>query len=159
MTEKQSAAGSPEYIIRETDDFLALSTFFQKNGLGVDIEERKPERIIKMWRMEDAQTGLLMAAVTLEERGGVYALGDIAVNGDTRGHGYGAVMQQLVFRQARNMGIRTLWACAKEPKYYLHHGWQIVDWDDAPDIAVYCSTCAKRGKECIPQKMRYTLDD
>ena len=55
-----------EYIIRETTDFLSLSTLFHESGMGVTIEERMPDRILKMWRMDDALTGELMAAVTLD---------------------------------------------------------------------------------------------
>ena len=53
-----------EYIIRETDDFLSLSTLFHESGMGVNIEERMPDRVIKMWRMDNARTGELMAAFT-----------------------------------------------------------------------------------------------
>ncbi|MBR6361580.1 MAG: GNAT family N-acetyltransferase, partial [Clostridia bacterium] len=108
-----------EYIIRETDDFLSLSTLFNQSGMGVKIEERMPERILKMWRMDDPVTGELMAASTLEIRDGVYSLGDIAVRGDLHRRGYGRVMQNLVFDEARGLGIKELWACAKEPAYYL----------------------------------------
>ena len=48
-----------DYKIIETDDFLSLSTLFHNSGMGVPISERKPERIIKMWRMENAETGEL----------------------------------------------------------------------------------------------------
>ena len=68
-----------DYIIRETEDFLSLSTLFHESGMGVTIEERMPDRIIKMWRMDDALTGELIAAVTFEIRDGAYSLGDIAV--------------------------------------------------------------------------------
>ena len=54
-----------EYIIRETDDFLSLSTLFHESGMGVNIEERMPDRVIKMWRMDNARTGELMAALIL----------------------------------------------------------------------------------------------
>ena len=147
------------YSVRETEDFHALSVFFRENGLGVLIEAEKPERILKMWRLEDTQTGELLAAVTLEMRGGVYTLGDIAVQKAMRGKGFGAVLQQTVFQQARRMGIHTLWACAKEPEYYLRHGWQEADWDSSPDIAVYCSGCAKQGVACHPKKMQKSLDE
>lgn len=145
--------------VRETEDFYALSVFFRENGLGVLIEKEKPERILKMWRLEDTLTGDLLASVTLEKRGGVYTLGDIAVKKELRGKGYGVVLQQTVFREARRMGIHTIWACAKEPDYYLRHGWQEADWDASPDIAVYCATCAKKGVTCRPKKMKISLDE
>ena len=147
------------YTVRETEDFRTLSTFFHENGLGVQIEAEKPDRILKMWRLDDAATGQPIAAVTLEMRGGVYALGDIAVKKEMRRKGYGAVLLQTVYREARRMGIHTLWACAKEPDYYLRHGWQEADWDSAPDIAVYCPACTKHGVVCHPKKMKKALDE
>lgn len=146
-----------EYVIRETDDFFSLSTLFNQSGMGVKIEERMPERILKMWRMDDSVTGELMAASTLEIRDGVYSLGDIAVRGDLHRRGYGRVMQNLVFNEARGLGIKELWACAKEPAYYLRCGWEKMAWDESPNIAVYCSSCGKRGITCHPEIMRYTL--
>ncbi len=146
-----------DYIIRETEDFLALSTLFHESGMGVAIEDRVPERVIRMWRVDDPETGALMAASTLEVRDGVYSLGDIAVRADLHHTGYGRVMQQVVFDEAKKRGIKELWACAKEPAYYLHCGWEKMDWDTAPNIAVYCTTCGKRGTLCHPEIMRYTL--
>ena len=146
-----------EYTIRETEDFLALSTLFHESGMGVKIEERMPERILKMWRMDDLQTGELVAAVTLEVRDGVYTLGDIAVRNDLQCKGYGKQMQDVVFQEARARGVREIWACAKEPAYYLHSGWQKMDWDTSPNISVYCASCSKRNVTCHPEIMKYTL--
>lgn len=147
-----------EYIIRETKDFLSLSTLFHESGMGVDIEERMPERIIKMWRMDDPETGKLMAASTLELRDGVYSLGDIAVRGDLHSKGYGRIMQGMVFDEARKLGVKEIWACAKEPDYYIHCGWERNEWDESPNIAIYCTNCSKRGTVCHPEIMKYTLD-
>ena len=146
-----------EYIIRETEDFLSLSTLFSQSGMGVRIEDRKPERVIRMWRMDDAVTGSLMAASTLEVRDGVYSLGDIAVRADLQRKGYGRIMQNVVFDEARRRGITELWACAKEPAYYMQCGWEKMPWDESPDIAVYCTSCGKRGTLCHPEIMKYTL--
>ena len=146
-----------DYIIRETQDFLALSTLFHESGMGVAIEDRVPDRVLKMWRMDDPQTGALMAAATLEMRDGVYSLGDIAVRSDLHRTGFGKVMQHVVFTEAKKRGITELWACAKEPAYYLHCGWQKMDWDASPNIAVYCTSCGKRGTLCHPEIMKYTL--
>ncbi len=146
-----------EYIIRETVDFLSLSTLFHESGMGVNIEERMPDRVIKMWRMDNALTGELMAAATLEIRDGVYSLGDIAVRNGVQSKGYGKIMQSVVFDEAKRLGAEELWACAKEPEYYIHCGWQSMEWEGSPNIAVYCSTCGKRGTVCHPRLMKYTL--
>lgn len=107
--------------------------------------------------MDDPETGELMAASTFEIRDGVYTLGDIAVRNDLHCKGYGRVMQKVVFDEARKRGVKELWACAKEPDYYLHSGWEKMVWDEAPNIAVYCTSCGKRGTACHPEIMRYTL--
>ncbi|CDA89693.1 putative uncharacterized protein [Ruminococcus sp. CAG:563] len=146
-----------EYIIRETTDFLSLSTLFHESGMGVTIEERMPDRILKMWRMDDALTGNLMAAVTLEIRDEAYSLGDIAVRNGIQSKGYGKILQAVVFDEAKKLGVKEIWACAKEPEYYIHCGWQEMKWEDSPNIAVYCSTCSKRGNICHPKIMKYTL--
>lgn len=146
-----------DYIIKETENFLELSTLFHNSGMGVSISDRKPERIIKMWRMEDPESGELMAAATLEVRDSVYSLGDIAVRSDLHKKGYGRIMQKTVFDEARKRGIKELWACARVPEYYIHSGWSVMDWDSSPQIAVYCTSCGKRGKECMPEIMKYTL--
>lgn len=155
---EKTRAAMKNYTIRETDDFLTLSTLFRNSGMGVRIEERKPDRILKMWRMDDPETGELMAAATLEMRDGVYTLGDIAVRSDLRCMGYGKVMQSVVFREAESRGIKELWACAKEPQYYLRSGWHKMDWDTSPMIAVYCASCGKRGTECHPEIMKYEIN-
>ncbi len=110
-----------------------------------------------MWRMDDAQTGEMLAAATLELRSGVAALGDIAVQDKVRGNGCGTVMLHTVIEEAQSRGVETLWACAKEPDFYLHRGWQTADWDASPDIAAYCSTCEKKDSLCHPKKMKLSL--
>lgn len=146
-----------KYIISDTEDFLSLSTLFHESGMGVAIEERKPDRVVKMWRMDDARTGKLLAAVTLEIRGGAYSLGDIAVHKDAQSMGYGKIMQSLVFEEAKKLGVKEIWACAKEPDYYIHCGWEKMKWEESPNIAVYCSSCNKRGTSCHPEIMKYTF--
>ncbi|MBR2731438.1 MAG: GNAT family N-acetyltransferase [Clostridia bacterium] len=146
-----------EYIITETEDFYPLSVLFHENGVGISITDRAPEKIVKMWRMDDPQTDTLLAASTLEVRDGVYTLGDIAVRGDLQGKGYGKVMQDVVFDEARRLGVKELWVCAKEPTFYEHLGWEIVPWDEAPNVAVNCTACGKRGTLCMPEIMRKML--
>lgn len=145
------------FEIKETDDFLSLSTLFHNSGMGVKIEERCPDRIVRMWRMDDKETGELMAAVTLEIRDGVFTLGDIAVRDDLHHLGYGKVMLGVVYEEAKRRNICELWACAKEPEFYAHNGWTRMDWDSSPNIAIYCTTCEKRNCICHPEIMKYVL--
>lgn len=145
------------YIIRETDDFYPLSVLFNKNGLEVAISETPPENIIKMWRLDDPETGALLGAVTLQIRAGVYTLGDMAVEEIHRQQGLGKIMQQLVFDEAKQRGITEVWCTAKIPEYYEHCGWECMDWNTSPMVVVHCDTCQKRGKTCFPEIIRITL--
>ncbi|MBQ7654275.1 MAG: GNAT family N-acetyltransferase [Clostridia bacterium] len=145
------------YILKETDDFFSLSTLFHNSGMGVKIEERCPDRIIKMWRMDDEESGELIAAVTLEVRDNVFTLGDIAVKEEFHRMGYGKVLLGVVFDEAEKRNIKELWACAKEPEFYLHNGWEKAAWEDSPNIAIYCTDCEKRNIHCHPEIMKYTL--
>lgn len=146
-----------EYIIVETDDFNSILPLIKENGMGGEIDDEMPERIIKIWRMEEPQTGNLMAASTLEIRDGVYTLGKLAVRPDLHMMGYGRIMQSLVIDEAKKRHISQLWVCAKEPDYYLHNGWKIADWDSSPNIAIHCKACNKFAADCSPKKMRFFL--
>ena len=145
------------YVIRETDDFNSILPLIRENGMGGEIDDEMPERIIKIWRMEEPQTRNLMSMSTLEIRDGVYTLGKLAVRPDLHMMGYGKIMQQLVIDEAKKRNISQLWVCAKEPDYYLHCGWEIADWNSSPNIAIHCKTCNKFGTDCSPKKMKFIL--
>ncbi|MBQ8591085.1 MAG: GNAT family N-acetyltransferase [Firmicutes bacterium] len=145
------------YIIKETNDFYSLAQFFSENGLETSIQKTTPEGIVKMWCLEDVKTGTLVSAATLQLLSGVHTLGDLAVREDFRGQGYGKLMQELVFEEARKLGITELWGNAKVPAYYLNLGWEIVDWESAPNISLSCKTCPQRGVKCFPEIIRKKL--
>ncbi len=145
------------YVIRETEEYYPLSVLFHESGMEVEINKVPPAGMVKMWRLEDAKTGELISAVTLQIRDGVYTLGDLAVREDYRSEGYGKLMQNVVFDEARKMGIKELWGSAKVPEYYYRFGWEKMDWDASPRVAVNCHNCRKRGTECFPAILRIML--
>ena len=145
------------YVIKETDDFYSLAQFFSENGLETSIQKTTPEGIVKMWCLEHSESGELIAAATLQMRSDVYTLGDLAVREDLRGQGFGKLMQKLVFEEARKLGITELWGNAKVPAYYLKLGWEIVDWESAPNISLSCKTRPQRGVKCFPEIIRIGL--
>lgn len=99
----------------------------------------------------------MIAAVTLEIRDHVYTLDDLAVRQDYRSEGYGELMQNVVFDEARRMGIQKIWGSAKAPDYYYRFGWERMDWDTAPKVAVNCHRCERRRKTCFPEILRLIL--
>ena len=99
---------SAAYSIKEIDEYYPLSVLFHESGMEIEISSTPPEGMVKMWRLEDRETGELIAAATLQIRDHVYTLGDLAVREDHRSEGYGKIMQRIVFDAARKMGIREI---------------------------------------------------
>ena len=147
----------PSYVIAETDDYYTLSSFFKDCGLEVPVARETPANMVKMWRMDDRETGDLMAAVTLEIRDHVYVLGDLGVRKDLRNSGYGKLLQSIVFNEARKRGIHELWGSAKVPTYYYPIGWKKMDWNASPQVAKKCSACWRRGSGCHPEILKIEL--
>lgn len=148
---------SLSYIIKETTDYYPLSVLFHESGMEIEISDTPPAGMVKMWRLEDSRTAELIAAVTLQIRDSVYTLGDLAVKEEHRSEGYGKIMQHTVFEEARKMGIKELWGSAKVPDYYYRLGWQQMDWDTSPQVAVNCHHCSRRGKTCFPAIIKMPL--
>ena len=146
-----------EYVIKETDDYYPLSVLLNSSGLGIDIQKEDPPGIIKLWRLEEKKTGVLAGTAVLQLRDGVPCLGGLAVAERFRNDGCGSILQNHLFEEARRLGYRELWICAKSPEYYSKFGWETEDWDRSPEVAIWCPTCPKFGKSCHPKKMRKIL--
>jgi len=145
------------YIIKETKEYCPLSALFHETGMEIKINETPPEGIVKMWRLENRKTGELIAAATLQIRNQVYALGDLAVREDHRSEGYGKLMREVVFDEARKIGNKEIWGSARVSDYYYRLGWQKIDWDSSPKVAVNCHNCGRRGKTCFPAIIKMAL--
>lgn len=150
-------AGKIPYKVCETEECYPLSVLFHDSGMEVEVSEIPPDGIVKMWRLDDAESGELIAAATLQIRDGVYTLGDIAVREEHRSRGFGKQMQRVVFDEARRLGVTELWASAKVPDYYYRLGWEKMNWDTSPKVGVNCHTCNRREKSCFPAIIRMQL--
>ena len=146
-----------KYIIKETNDYYPLSVLLNTSGLGIDIQKDNPPGIIKMWRMEVIDTGELAGTIIFQNRNGTPCLGGLAVGLKYRNDGCGSVLQNLLFSEAKKLGYREIWTCAKLPGYYERFGWIAEDWDSSPNIAIWCPKCAKFNVSCHPKKMRKVL--
>lgn len=144
--------------IYETEDYLTLTRFFHDCGMEVEPTPEVPAdiKMVKMWRVDD-EDGNLLASATLEIRDGVYTLGDLCVREDHRRSGYGRRLQQIVFDEARRLGVKKLWCSGKVPKYYAKIGWRLENWDSSPRIARNCAGCCRRNKTCFPAILTYDL--
>jgi len=54
------------YKIKETNNYLSLSTLFHNSGMEVEIEETAPAETLKMWSCEDTETGRLLGGCVLQ---------------------------------------------------------------------------------------------
>ena len=146
-----------EYVLKETDDFYPLSVLLHSSGLGIDIQKDNPPGIVKMWRLEEKISGELAGTAVLQIRDGVPCLGGLAVAERFRNDGCGSILQNHLFKEARLLGYRELWVCAKQPEYYEKFGWEPQDWDRSPNIALWCPKCSKYGSSCHPKKLLKVL--
>ena len=145
------------YCIKETNDYLALSTLLHEGGVEVKVSDKPPVGTVKMWGLYDAETGELKGGVTLEIRDNVYALGGIAVDSDWHGENYGEILLEHLYTEAKKMGLAELWASAKIPNYYIKKGWEIMNWNESPKVAIKCGQCARYRVSCHPEVLRYKL--
>ncbi len=131
------------YFIEETHDYLALSTLFHAGGVEVHVTDRPPVGTVKMWRMIDADTDELV--------------GGIAVDSSRQGENLGEALLNYLYTEARKMKITELWASAKIPDYYVKKGWEIMDWNNSPKVAIKCGQCVRFRTVCHPELLRYKL--
>lgn len=144
------------YKIKVTSDYESLIPFFEENGLELENSENFPIEILKNWRCDDAGSGELLAAASLQKISGHFVLEDLAVREDMRGTGLGKELLRMVEQEAKSMGAEDFWLVAKVPQYYKKFQWQEVPREEAPDISK-CFHCENYKKTCFPSIMRKSL--
>ena len=148
---------SYSYRIEETTDYLALSTLFHEGGVEVKVSDKPPVGTVKMWGLFDDETNELKGGVTLVIRDNVHAIGGISVSSDWRGGNYGELLLEHLYAEAKAMGVKEIWASAKIPNYYIKKGWETMDWNESPKIAINCGQCSRYRVSCHPEVLRYKL--
>ena len=142
--------------IKETNDYLSLSTLFHNSGMEVEIEEAAPPETLKMWRCEDAETGRLLGGCVLQFKSDCFVLEDLAVVEDHRCTGIGKRLMQIALEEAVSRGATEIWGCAKIPAYYLSKGWSEMDRATSPHIS-RCQSCKQFNNTCFPCIIRKEL--
>ena len=143
------------YNLHETEDWAPLAVLFHEAGLEVEPGDPEPRKLVKMWRVDDEE-GKLLGAITLVHRGGAYALGELAVSEDARDGGCGEMLMEAVYDEVRALGGTEVWTCARIPKYYANHGWEVMDPEEAPKIS-NCQYCERFRTVCFPEILRMTV--
>ena len=145
--------GRPQ--IAETEDYHALTVLFKECGLDVKIEEFPPEGVRKMWACTAGYDELLGGAV-LQEKDGRFILKDLAVKDGWRKEGIGKALMKTVLKEAKDLGAKEIWGCAKVPEYYTGKGWETVPDEEAPAISD-CQQCGQYLSTCFPRIIRKKL--
>ena len=144
------------YVIKETENWRPLTELFNEMGLEVEIGDVPPKSMLKMWCLEDEDTGEYLGGATLQLKKGVHALGSLAVRPAANGGGWGEQLLEKVFEETKALGGTEIWACARIPEYYFKLGWEKMDPETAPKI-FNCQYCDRFGVSCHPAIIRKTL--
>jgi len=140
-------------IVR-TDDLAAVLSLGRAAGLTQT--ERDVEGIRALWTAVEA--GEPVGAVMLRHDGGLDLVGWLAVREECRGRGLGRRLLATVEEQAVRSGIGRLWATARAPGFFLHHGYAVVDSGPAHDFLLGpCLSCAQYGRTCTPRAVSKVL--
>lgn len=145
------------YSIEPTRDFYPLSLLYQASGLEVKPSRQAPAGTLALWQCQEAATGRLLGAATLQTRGGGhFVLAHLAVSEDLRGQGLGARLLEVAEQAAKARGAQTLWLVGKVPEFYQKFHWQTVPRQDAPPISK-CLTCPQFEVDCFPSILKKDL--
>ncbi len=75
-----------------------------------------------------------------------------------RGRGLGTRLLAQLEDEARSRGVRCLWATARAPGFFLHHGYEAKDeGPEAEVLLANCPACDQYGTTCRPRAVRKTL--
>lgn len=140
------------YKIIESTDYVKLSSFFNKNGLEVEIGMERPDNVVKCWECDDPSNNRPIAGASLEKRKGEFVVANVAVDEEYREGKIGTQLMNIVEEEIKKLGGKEAWLVAKVPGFYAKLGWKIISKEKAPDISS-CFTCSKYGNECTPQVM------
>jgi len=149
--EDQAAAG---VRIRQTDDVRGVIALGVAAGLTET--EHDMEGIVALWGAYDGER--LVGSIVLRRFSGLDLVGWLAVAEPQRGAGLGRRLLVTLEQEARRRDATRLWATARAPGFFLHHGFRIVD--DGPErdaLLSSCLSCDQYGTVCTPQAVAKDL--
>ena len=147
--------------IKETGNYGELIPLFRASGLEIHVnEENQPEDMITCWRadIQGEINGDIAGGVSIEERGGCYVIGDIAVREDLRDEDIGSLLLARAMERIYELGGEEIYLVAKAPKFFEKFGFTYLTTEEAPEI-FSCKTCDQLGVKCNPEFMKFEFDE
>lgn len=142
-----------EYSIYLTEEFAPMAALYSASGLEIKPDAPVPDDTIRLWRCDNAETGELLAAATLQKIGPEYVFKHLAVDEAARGLRLGEKMLGIVEDEVQKLGGERMWLVGKVPEFYKKYDWVVVEPADAPAISK-CQTCPQFETECWPSIMK-----
>ena len=131
----------------ETNEYPEIERIFEAQGLE---NNKTGVKILKGYSVEVFDKLIGGAEVMLQD--GEYTF-SVAVIDDFKGQGIGKSLFQIVEKEIRNLGAKSILIQAKVPAYWSKFGFvEIVDPNDAPKT-FRCHDCSQFGKDCFPKIM------
>lgn len=135
--------------VKVTTDYYPVSNLFYETDLEIPPSHETPEEVVKMWCVEDDDSGELLAAAVLEYRDDRYVLAGLASRKGHQKGGYGKKLQEAAFAEVKRLGGTEIWVCARLPEYYKHTGWIEMPWQELT-LNEQCKKCENYLKSCQP---------
>ena len=143
--------------IKETGNYEELIPLFSASGLEIHVEaDNKPKGMITCWKAE--RNGQLAGGVSIENKGGFFVIGDIAVDEGMRGENIGSLLLATAMEKIYELEGEEIYLVAKAPKFFERYGFTYLEEEDVPDI-FNCKTCDQRGAGCYPEFMKFEFDE
>jgi N-acetylglutamate synthase-like GNAT family acetyltransferase len=134
-------------VIRRIQDLDAVKTLCVNAGL--DIAEEPLEGVVVAYGAYIRDK--LVGCATLQSADGNHFLEYVAVDASVRNKGIGAMLVERIENEARDRGMRELWAKAKAPGFYGKIGFRVLgDGERGPKNLDACQTCPQFRKTCFP---------
>ena len=143
--------------IKETGNYEELIPLFSASGLEIHVEaDNKPKGMITCWKAE--RNGQLAGGVSIEEKGGHFVIGDIAVEEAMRGENIGSLLLATAMEKIYDLEGEEIYLVAKAPKFFEKYGFTYLDAEEVPDI-FNCKSCDQRGVKCYPEFMKFEFEE
>jgi N-acetylglutamate synthase-like GNAT family acetyltransferase len=138
---------SPHVEIRPMHDREAALRLGVEAGLTEAVKELSELKVLR-GAYEGSQ---LIGVVAQRQDGALHLVSWLAVVESHRGRGIGEALLVELETEALEDGVGCLWAIARAPGFFFHHGYEAVDEGPEADVLLAeCRACNQYGATCTP---------